>query len=58
MHAYDTVTLMFKSQRQVSDMGLVGTGSSIFAWPSDGFRSPDSGLMVVGDGSGLSLIHI
>ena len=52
VHAYDTVTLMFKSQRQVSDMGLVGTGSSIFAWPSDGFRSPDSGLMVVGDGSG------
>jgi len=52
VHAYDTVTLMFMSQRQVSDMGLVGPGSSLFAWPSDASRGPTSGLMLVGDGSG------
>ncbi len=52
VHAYDTVTLMFMSQRQVSDMGLVGPGSSLFAWPSGASRGPASGLMVVGDGSG------
>ncbi len=52
VHAYDTVTLMFKSQRQVTDMGLVGPGSSIFAWPSGGSRGPISGTMILGDGSG------
>ena len=52
VHTYDTVTLMFKSQRQVNDMGIVGSGSSIFAWPSVGARSPSPGIMIVGDGSG------
>ena len=32
VHAYDTEAL-FRSQRQITDMGLVGTANSIVAWP-------------------------
>ena len=53
VHAYDTGALLFRSQRQVTDMGLLNTGRSIIAWPSLGFRSPNSGLMMVSDGSGV-----
>ena len=53
VHAYDTGALLFRSQRQVTDMGLVGPASSIVAWPSAGYRGPTSGLMLVGDGSGV-----
>ena len=52
VHAYDTGALLFRSQRQVTDMGLLNTGRTIIAWPSLGFRSPTSGLMMVSDGSG------
>ena len=52
VHAYDTGALLFRSQRQVTDMGLLNTGRTIIAWPSLGFRSPISGLMMVSDGSG------
>ncbi|RZD49325.1 MAG: hypothetical protein CXT65_05850 [Methanobacteriota archaeon] len=53
VHAYDTGALLFRSQRQVTDMGLLNTGRTIIAWPSLGFRSPTSGLMMVSDGSGM-----
>ncbi len=43
VHAYDTGALLFRSQRQVTDMGLLNTGRTIIAWPSLGFRSPTSG---------------
>ena len=53
VHAYDTAALLFRSQRQVTDMGLVGSATSIVAWPAVEPRGPTSGMMLVGDGSGV-----
>ena len=53
VHAYDTAALLFRSQRQVTDMGLVGFATSIVAWPALEPRGPTSGMMLVGDGSGI-----
>ncbi|RZP08347.1 MAG: hypothetical protein EVA35_03975, partial [Candidatus Poseidoniales archaeon] len=52
VHAYDTGAMLFRSQRQVADMGLLNSGRTIVAWPSVGYRSPTSGMMMVSDGSG------
>ena len=52
VHAYDTGAMLFRSQRQVTDMGLFNAATTIIAWPALGFRSPSSGMMLVGDGSG------
>ena len=52
VHAYDTGAMLFRSQRQVTDMGLFNAATTITAWPALGFRSPSSGMMLVGDGSG------
>ena len=52
VHSYDTVAMLFRSQKQVADMGLLNSASTIIAWPSVGFRSPSSGLILVSDGSG------
>ena len=53
VHAYDTEALLFRSQRQITDMGLVGTANSIVAWPAVEPRGPSTGMMMVGDGSGV-----
>ena len=50
VHAYDTEALLFRSQRQITDMGLVGTANSIVAWPAVEPRGPSTGMMMVGDG--------
>ena len=52
VHAYDTGAMLFRSQRQVTDMGLFNAATTIIAWPALGARSPSSGMMLVGDGSG------
>ena len=52
VHAYDTGAMLFRSQRQVTDMGLFNATTTIIAWPALGSRSPSSGMMLVGDGSG------
>ncbi|MEE3277906.1 MAG: two-component regulator propeller domain-containing protein, partial [Candidatus Thermoplasmatota archaeon] len=52
VHAYDTGAMLFRSQRQVTDMGLFNAATAIIAWPTLGFRSPSSGMMLVSDGSG------
>ena len=52
IHSYDTTAMLFRSQRQVSDMGLLSSAESIVAWPSEGHRGPDSGTVLVSDGSG------
>ena len=54
VHAYDTGAMIFRSQRQLSDMGLFSSGKNIIAWPDlDGARSPDIGTVLVSDGTGI-----
>jgi len=54
IHNYDTNALFFSSQRQLSAFNLVDNGNVIISWPDVGHsRSPDSGLVLVGDGSGV-----
>ena len=52
IHSYDTTAMLFRSQRQASDMGLLKPSKSILAWPTEGHRGPDSGTVLVSDGSG------
>ena len=54
IHNYDTNALFFSSQRQLSSFNLIENGNEIISWPDFGHsRSPDSGLVLVGDGSGV-----
>ena len=54
IHTYDTNALFFSSQRQLTVFDLKENGNEIISWPSLGKqRSPDSGLVLVGDGSGV-----
>ena len=52
VHAYDTNSLIFRSQRQLDDMGLLGNGESIISWPAQAPRGPTTGTALVSDGSG------
>ncbi|HJL59900.1 MAG TPA: hypothetical protein QF621_06080, partial [Candidatus Thalassarchaeaceae archaeon] len=38
VHAYDTNSLIFRTQHQLSDMGLYNNGDSILAWPAHDSR--------------------
>ena len=54
IHTYDTNALFFSSQSQLTDFDLKENGNEIISWPGLGKqRSPDSGLVLVGDGSGV-----
>ena len=54
VHTYDTNALFFSSQRQLTVFDLKENGNEIISWPNlDKARSPDSGLILVGDGSGV-----
>ena len=54
VHSYDTNSLSFRSQKQLSDFGLQQSGNEVISWPNLGkSRSPTSGLVLVGDGSGV-----
>ena len=54
VHTYDTNALFFSSQRQLTVFDLKDNGNEIISWPNLGkARSPDSGLVLVGDGSGV-----
>ena len=54
VHTYDTNALFFSSQRQLTVFDLKENGNEIISWPNLGkARSPDSGLVLVGDGSGV-----
>ena len=54
VHSYDTNALFFSSQKQLSVFDLQETGNEIISWPNlDKSRSPDSGLVLLGDGSGV-----
>ena len=54
VHTYDTNALFFSSQRQLTVFDLKENGNEIISWPNlDKARSPDSGLVLVGDGSGV-----
>ena len=54
VHSYDTNALFFSSQKQLSVFDLQETGNEIISWPNLGkSRSPDSGLVLLGDGSGV-----
>ena len=52
VQAYDTDVLLFLSETPLSDFGLVGSGSSISAWPGGEDRSPAASMALVGDSSG------
>ena len=54
VHSYNTNSLIFSSQRQLSVFGLQQNGNQIISWPDLGkARSPESGLVLLGDGSGV-----
>ncbi len=54
IHTFDTNALFFSSQRQLTVFDLKENGNEIISWPNLGkARSPDSGLVLVGDGSGV-----
>ena len=54
VHSYDTNGLFFSSQKQLSVFDLQENGNEIISWPNlDKSRSPNSGLVLVGDGSGV-----
>ena len=52
VQAYDTDTLLFRSEIPLSDLGLAGLGSTIVGWPSGPDRAPSSSMALVSDGSG------
>ena len=54
VHAYDTNTLIFQSQNQLSQLGLYGNGAMAIAWPAHPFRGPITSTALFS----LSLIHI
>ena len=53
LHSYDTTANVFRSQRQVSQLGLLGPATSIYSWPSGvGPRSPTDGVAFLIDSTG------
>ena len=53
VHSYDTNAGYFSSQRQLTAFDLKESGKQVISWPGLGqSRSPDSGLALLGDGSG------
>ena len=58
VHAYDTNSLIFRSQHQIDDMGLFGNGATAIAWPEHSGRGPASGTALFGDGSGTLAMQV
>ena len=52
VHAYDTNTLIFQSQNQLSQLGLYGNGAMAIAWPAHPSRGPITSTALFSDGSG------
>jgi len=53
LHSYDTTANVFRSQRQVSQLGLLGSATSVSSWPSGiGPRSPADGVVFLIDSTG------
>ena len=52
VHAYDTNSLIFQSQNQLSQLGLYGNGAMAIAWPSHPTRGPSSSTALFSDDSG------
>ena len=52
VHAYDTNTLIFQSQNQLSQLGLYGNGAMAIAWPTHPSRGPITSTALFSDGSG------
>ena len=54
VHSYNTNSLIFSSQRQLTVFDLQQNGNQVISWPDLGkARSPESGLALLGDGSGV-----
>ncbi|MDP6318574.1 MAG: hypothetical protein QF500_04225, partial [Candidatus Thalassarchaeaceae archaeon] len=52
VHAYDTNSLIFRTQHQLTDMGLYNNGENILAWPTHDSRGPSIAKVLISDGSG------
>ena len=52
VQTYDINSAVFLQTYQLTDWGLFNDGQEILLWPSIGFRSPASEIMLVSDGGG------
>ena len=52
VHAYDTNSLIFRSQNQLTDLGLYENGAMAIPWPAHAGRGPNSPTALFSDGSG------
>ena len=52
VQTYDINSAVFLQTYQLADWGLFNDGQEILLWPSVGFRSPVSEIMLVSDGGG------
>ena len=52
LHAYDTNTLVFRTTKTLSDLGLTGNSESIFPWSAHGNRGLNQDSVLINDGSG------
>lgn len=58
VQAYNTNSLIFQSQQQISDIGLTGNPESIISWPAHSDRGPSKGMSLISDGSGKLVEYI
>ncbi|MGB1802492.1 MAG: two-component regulator propeller domain-containing protein, partial [Candidatus Thalassarchaeaceae archaeon] len=58
VHSYDTRTLIFQSQNQLSTLGLYQNGATAIPWPAHPGRGPTSSTSLFSDGSGILAMQI
>ena len=58
VHSYDTRTLIFQSQNQLSTLGLYQNGVTAIPWPAHPGRGPTSSTSLFSDGSGILAMQI